>query len=695
LEAEPKVEAAARALRRLRLAIKASALYPASHPARAAAADIFLRDLLAYTETYGSFSLHVGKQKLSVDDLPIDGHTSLADFLYTRKLSQITILPTADQSQIATFVSIASMERSQLEAAGGLEHLLQEAGVCDIRVTELVLRVKEETEILDLGAFYSLIGQGRLSPQERDRVIDILRSGADQVAKLLQNVYSLAADVQREIGEEGHAQQVYEAVRSLDRIILDEPGDRQQLLYEHLAEAALRLGPSLGRRVIPMLLSGANEDVGVQIVLGHLSGDHLAELIVTALADGGSTDQVTSILRSLSLEREKAAGVLSALDRILAGRRPRDASLTSTILPQLRFAYDARGDASTPTRFDETAIAISAEELAAYRQEVQSIDEAGAGREALRTLLDVLCNEVEQRELLDVADSLAGYLRGIVELGDFARLRESLESLRDAYVLATAPRKTVFDGLLEGVLAGPFLDQSLAVLSYSKKTVTAHDIRVCLNVLSKQAIAPLVRMLGGEQRPGMRGFLCDLLVDVAPGHVDELGAFVGDQRWYVLRDIAYILGRMRRPEGITYLVRLARHADVRVRMEVLGALTRIGTDPALAQICLFLHDPEQMVRLKALSSLDARGLRLAMSALAPLLEAPDLLNRWFVFRRAAINAVALLNVGEALPSLKKLARVRVALGRCRRELRRLAHEAVVSIEQAQNVQAPDGGGGSL
>lgn len=689
----PKAEAAARVLRRLGLAIKTSALYPPSHPGRITATAVLLGDLHAYTEAYGALSLQIGRQTLSVDGLPVDGSSNLANFLYTRKVSQVTILPAADQPQIAAFVSIAGMERSQLDAAGGLEQLLQEAGAWDIKVTELVLRVRDDAEILDLGAFFSLLGQGRLSPQERDRVVDILRAGSDQVAKLLQNVYSLAGEVLEDIGEDGPSRQVKEAIRNLDRIILDEPFDRQQALYEHLAAATLLLGPPIDRQVIPALLAAAQHDAGIQVVLHHLTGEQLAEMILAATAKGGSADEIVRTLRGLSLKREKAQGVLSALDARLPGPREPRSSLTEVVLPQLHFSDET--DGAVPAEFSESELAVSPEELAAYRREAQRIDEAGAAGEGLITLLDVLRNEPEQKELLDAADGVAGCLRGLVEHGEFGLLRGSLEILQAIPPAAPGPRGEIIDALLEGIAGGPFPDQALAVLSEGKETAVADDVHACMTILGKHTIGPLVRMLQAEQRVEMRELLCNLLVRLAREHVDVLGAFVSDDRGPLVRQVAHILGRIGRPEGTSHLVRLVRHPDFGVRVEALNALASIGTDAAQAQICLFLHDPEPMIRVRALSSLDTHGMRLALPALAPVLEAPDRLNRRFVVRRAAINAIARVRAAEALPSLKKLAAAPFAVGRCRRELRRLAREAVVTIEQSGNARTPHSSGPSL
>jgi len=193
-------------------------------------------------------------------------------------------------------------------------------------------------------------------------------------------------------------------------------------------------------------------------------------------------------------------------------------------------------------------------------------------------------------------------------------------------------------------------------------------------------IGPLLRMLGAEQRVERHELIADLLAGLARQHVDVLGAFVTEDGSLLVRHVVDVFGRMRSPEAVPYLARLVRHGDLRVRMATLGALANIGTDAAQAQICAFLSDPEPMMRLRALSSLDAQGIRRVLPMLIDAVDARDLLNRRFTFRRAAINAMARTRVRDALPSLKRLAAAPFALGRHRGELRRLARLAVASIE---------------
>ncbi len=681
---ESKAQAATRVLTRLGVAIKASALYLPSHPGNIRAVETLFNALVAFMQVHGSLSVRVGKQTLTVDGIAVHvpTNTDLAYSFFSRKVVEFTISPNVSQSELGRFVAIVGMERAKLEAAGGVEHLLQESGVWEIEVTELALRADADVVVLGMDAFFSLLGQGRLSPQEREQTIEILRASPEQAVKLLQNIYALSGKVLEGVNEEGQVQRVHQAIRSLDRLILDEPFEQHLPLYTNLAEATLLLEHPLGPRLARLLLSRAPEDVTNQVILDHLSSEQLAKIVLMSLDGSNVAEQVGTVMRGLALDREKARGTLAILESLLPRQGTSGGVLSDAGLLELQdLPFTAVDEAPSGVKFDERQIAIPNEEIERFINEAQMIDEAGSIREAIKTLVDVLGNEMDEEELREVGEVLLRYLPSLVERREFTLFHEILKDLNAMISGAHGVRSQVIDSLLERVAAEPLLDGLLTALWEGRETPAEQEIQACLEVLADKLISPLVRALGAEPRAGMRGMLCDVLVRIGREHVDELGSFVTDPRWYLVRNLANILGRVRAPQGVPYLARLVHHSDSRVRTQTVDALASIGTEAAQALVGTFLNDPEENVRLRALRSLDARGMEGAVSALVAILEIRDPFNRLLVIRQAAIEAVARIGAREALPILKKLARARLVLGRPGRELRRLARMAVAAIEE--------------
>lgn len=93
-----------------------------------------------------------------------------------------------------------------------------------------------------------------------------------------------------------------------------------------------------------------------------------------------------------------------------------------------------------------------------------------------------------------------------------------------------------------------------------------------------------------------------------------------DPRWYVVRNVAELLGEMRVMDSDTRLTTALRHSDARVRRSSAAALGRLGTVRAVHALQHALEDSSSSVRLQAVLGLSAtRNAR----SVGPLLAALD------------------------------------------------------------------------
>ncbi len=684
---DPKAQAAERLLRRLAVAVKTFGLYPQQHPVAERALQGIQGSLRPYLEAYGSFVARITKQGFIVDGVTFDGNTyaNLGLHLYTRKVAVITILPAVSDQELAAFLSVAGMDRVSLETAGGVEHLLWQSGVGNVQVIELTLDQEQEVEALGLNAFLALIGRGRLAPREREAVIDILYA-ADHTARLLQNIYLMSAEVFAGIAEEDRCEHSYQAVRTLDRIILDEPLEGQPLLYANLAEALLLVEEPLRSALPRMFVARTAEDTSAKFLLSHISVEHLAEMMARATTGSDVPAQVARVFGILSLPERKAEATLSLLETRLRPPGAAPTWLSEAVRPRLGGpAGDRLPEVPPEFVVDDSLIMLNHDELAQRLREAKAIDEGAATREVILTLVDVLRDELEEDELLDVADALAGHLSWMADHQEFPLLAAVLERLNRIAATTEGSRSALAAGIVRRVTEHPLLDHLLAALWAGRETPVEQEVRACLEVLAGEAVTPLVRVLGGEPRAGMRAILCDLLVGVGRDHVRELASFITDDRWYLVRNIANILGRLQHPEAAAHLERVINHPEYRVRREVTDALARLGTEEAQDLLIRLLDDDDQRIQLRTLQALNGWGTRRALRKLLALVEAHDPLNRFFALKAAAVEALERLGTPEALPVLKRLARSPIVLGQHRRELRDLARRAVLAIEG----QAPD------
>jgi len=680
---DAKARAAELCLRRLGLAIKTTALYPLPHPSAARALMGLLEATRTYGEIHGPFAARVGKRAFFCEGHIYENgaHANLAFNLFSRKISRIEVDPAVSEEELTGFLGILSMDRSKLEEAGGARQLMWESGLRNVRVAELALDHEAELGVPDLASDIDvdLLAGRRLAPADREQILEILRSGPKEISQLISRVYGPTGDGVVVSDQDARILAVYQAVTNLDRLILDEPFEDQDLLQGNLAEAQLHLEEPLrqllGRVLIGRTAGGSPPPEWVQ----HLSGGHLDEIIQESLSQGDVNDQLGSLLQTLTADPGRTRTAISILETRLRPQQGERAELADTTWARGR-APGTQREAGIPQEFevepDQTV--LRHQDLERLHREIHTVDETGVIREVIMTLVDLLHSEPEAAELVDVADDLAEHLTWLVEQREFALLARILTRLNET-AQSGHRRGELAAGVFKKITEGGLLDHLLGALWAGRDTPAEDSVRTCLQALAADAIGPLVRVLGLEPRAGMRAMLCDLLVLIGRDHVDEIGVFATDSRWYLVRNIANVLGRLQHPKALAHLERLVSHREYRVRREVVDALAGIATEDARTLLARFLDDSDERIQLRAVRSVGAWGGGAAIPKLVSLLARRDPWHRWFALKRETIQTLERLAAPEALPALTGLAAGHPVFRPRSRHLRRIAQQAIDAI----------------
>ncbi len=650
---DPKAQAASALLRRFSVALKIRVLYPPPSPVSDRAVAELLEGLHSYTGAYGPFAVRVSKRSFAVDKsiLRDAASSNLAFQLYTRRVIGFTVMPGATWDDLNVFLAVMRMDRGNLEAAGGVAHLVLQAGVHSVKVGEISLSPGETSPDQSWDGLADLLNDGRLSPEDRETVMDTLRAGPRAIGSLLEKLHAMISSAVEGGSTESQVERAYHLLKNLDRLILNEPVEDHERLYINLAAALLLLGEPLKTSLERTLAAHADDDETARLLLDYLSGQRLAGIVpVSSLrARHGAELEVASVLTPEDLQ---------AMARISAARSADRQQVTG-----------------------EGRVAVGEDSPEFYLREVAAIDDASMAREVTGTLVDAFRNQDGESDLAQIAGSLEAHLSWLVEQREFRLLRTVLEALRDVASRSSAHGKVV-PGLFGVILKDGPLRQMLEILWCEPQTESAEAIRACLEMLADKAVGSLMRILGEEPQASTRRMLCDVIVAIAANHVDEVGHFIQDPRWFVVRNAVHILGHLGTPEGIAYLGQLMGHPEYRVRREVVETLVRIGTDDAETRLVAFLDDFDERIRLKTVLSLSDAGVREAVPRLLDLLARPDLWNRHCAIKQEVIAALGRVRAKEALPVLARIAGTRIVIWSRSRGLRSLAREALVRIESA-------------
>ncbi|HEX2211293.1 MAG TPA: HEAT repeat domain-containing protein [Longimicrobium sp.] len=142
-------------------------------------------------------------------------------------------------------------------------------------------------------------------------------------------------------------------------------------------------------------------------------------------------------------------------------------------------------------------------------------------------------------------------------------------------------------------------------------------LRSTLLHVGTDTVTPLVRELVAATDVSARRAYRDALVALDHVGVPLLEDMIGDERWFVVRNMVGILGEIRSADAVEHFRRTIEHSDARVRRETILALSKVGGEEAVPLLAKGLNDREASLRGAAALGL---GLTKLPVAVGPLLN---------------------------------------------------------------------------
>lgn len=252
----------------------------------------------------------------------------------------------------------------------------------------------------------------------------------------------------------------------------------------------------------------------------------------------------------------------------------------------------------------------------------------------------------------------------------------SMNSMDPAYLASSK------EAFRQRFASSPLADELLANVRKATDEEFGNAMLV-LRLMGEEAARRLIDMLGEEKSLSARLHLVRALAKLGEDALEPIRKALLDPRWFLVRNLALVLGQMRHPKAVTPLLGLMNHADARVRREALGALGAIGTPKTREAIMRALEDEDEGVRLKAVELLraarsDTARQRLRSVALGQAGRGPS----ETLLRVRAIRALGALGQDEEVAALGELLKRRRLLARSEpEEVRRESALALVEIHR--------------
>lgn len=164
----------------------------------------------------------------------------------------------------------------------------------------------------------------------------------------------------------------------------------------------------------------------------------------------------------------------------------------------------------------------------------------------------------------------------------------------------------------------------------------------------------MIKVLGDLKNSKARRVFCDALSVIGKNAIELFTPFIDDRKWFLVRNIVYILGRIGKDQSFPYIQKTLNHEEPRVRREAIQALGLIGGPRATGLLVKSLNDTDVRIRCLAAINLGKGGKKTGLIPLLEVVQSKDFYKREPAEIKAFFGAVGMVGSNEAVPVLQQL-----------------------------------------
>ncbi len=635
----------------LNISKRSVGLYPADHPITRESVEKAFDHLKRLFDIRGSITIGIAKDTLLIDEYALDRKNPVfkefALGIHGKGIAAITFYSGLAMEELLAFHGIMTSRESP--AGRALVELGERKGLVHIKLTPIDLsglgfaegRVREDGSDVDMWANY-IAG-----------LLDGTLAEGDAEGVILNTLPTDIASFMNERDRSGH-----DHVETYDRVIAaylkrrEHPRIRSELLSNFISLVD-NLRPELKQQFLKRAFMHPSMEPGeAEGVMADLSREDLEKIIKVF------GEQPTVVPESLRNLLDKLN--MSKNDRDLFNRLPGEKAVLDDIL------------------IDENILKLFGEDHfqafvpGDYRHELELMLKGGRfqqvkmGEEAAKECRPEIIEWKSYELLIELSEAdlvtRDDYLR---ILGEITRIvNDLLETGRFAELTE------IYNAVYSHALAGRFRDEAASMLEYFFhsetfiKKMTAQikiwgrldreGVQRLVNVQKNYLIAPLFEALTEERDAAVRKFLLLVLIGLGRDAVVEAVRRLNDSRWYVVRNMIYII---REAEGIKYVQhirRFARDENKRIRMEAVRTLIHLKAPDAMSYLKLCLKSDDADLRDPAVRLAGICRYREAVPYLLDLLNRRAVLGAEADFKISIIKALGEIGDPAAIASLVQI-----------------------------------------
>ncbi|MEW6364407.1 MAG: HEAT repeat domain-containing protein [Acidobacteriota bacterium] len=701
-------------LRSLQVAIRASSLYTVNHPTSLKAINTAISHLQKFFEEKDVINIQIANSTVFWDKAQQDrDNIHVKNFVAevsTRNVVGLTFQRKLTMDEFKGFMRVISLKAAKTEELGGMHKALAAENIQNIRVglftpdsvagagagvgggmgfggvpllpemaafanyftgKESGLAGFEERFFRETDSNPAFIGQ--LVSRAAKEVAEA--EGEHWVVHYLRSLEKIATAFSAKVGPDPEALR-----RVLIPVALSFDQDVKHELLTLGREYATSAGGSISEMYPDIMSEIVADRIRHEYVEGKKTGNDLGDRAIELLKHLENSEKAVGLIEKKLVESgmapEQIGDVVDQihwseytvgqkLGRIMAGEKPwaRDFDkVHSTLVELVKGAQLA--EATSLVRSYVSGLRAREEEVRRLVAErcTKLLDPFREGPECEK-LADFLGSELSECLRVEtavpaceaMAATLGSFVQECLKQRQFKRARDLIVEL-DEMRLGSDVEAWKAD-LVRKALRGISDTSVISVLTgelHGPDGARDPQVANLIRTLGASIVEPLISTLGEEKDRSKRARLVEAIMIVGQPGEDFIISALNDRRWYLVRNLAIMLGEIGGERSVSSLEKVIYHRDSRVSRVVVRALIKIGSPAAYRALARALEIGPEDLRLQVIASCAVPGNEAILPGLAEIARAKPQASAADAVRKRAIEGLGKIGSPQAVPVLADL-----------------------------------------
>ena len=309
----------------------------------------------------------------------------------------------------------------------------------------------------------------------------------------------------------------------------------------------------------------------------------------------------------------------------------------------------------TPILIPQNIISLTEEEIEWLKTARELDENRNALEEVVQVLFSILSVEKDFTVFGDFIDITVNLIGNLLHSGEIVYAVNLISFLRElSHDEKLSPEhKDRLIKTLEGTVSGDIIKDIEGIVDTTDK-IKPESLKDLILLFGKAAIRQICDLLGIVQKMEMRKVIIDALVEIGKDCPEMFYPFLGDKRWYLVRNSLHILRRISDPSSLEPVSKLIYHKEPRIRKEVLLYLEGTPDPKAMAYTVKYLQDEEITLRIYALRVIAASKFKGALKPVLDIAISKEFGDRDISEKKAIFEALGELGSDELIPMFEEM-----------------------------------------